>query len=91
MRPQSRTITVSYITPLIFNELYLKHAATLSCPCSTTTMPYNAFLYNNITFHPVCSSIFISQQWIDALYLPNTNVYEIWDFRTTANSQVSQF
>ncbi len=90
MKPQSRTIIISDITPLIFNQLNLEHAETLSCPCSTISMPYKTFVSNTITFHPVCSSIFVSQQWIQALYLPNARVYPPLDFRATASSQVNQ-
>ncbi|CAF0999681.1 unnamed protein product [Adineta steineri] len=87
MKPQSRTIIISPVTPIIFNQLYLKYAETLSCPCSTVTIPYSAFVNNTITFHPICSSIFVSQQWIQALYFPNASTYGVPDFRTTASSQ----
>ncbi len=88
--PSSQTITISHVTPVIFNQLYLEHAETLSCPCSTITVPYKDFVSNTITFHPVCSSIFVSQQWIQALYFINASRYGVTDFRTTANAQVSQ-
>ncbi|CAF0935223.1 unnamed protein product [Adineta steineri] len=69
MKPQSRSITISNITPDIFEELHLKHGPTLLCPCSNASVPYKIFISNTITHHPVCSSIFVSQQWIQALYL----------------------
>ena len=53
-------------------------------------MPYKTFGSNKIKFHPVCSSIFVTQQWIKSLYLPNASQYRVEDFRTTAYSQVSQ-
>ncbi|UJR29678.1 hypothetical protein I4U23_017226 [Adineta vaga] len=87
VKPQSRTIVVSKITPSIFKELYLQHAETLSCPCSIITMSYKSFISNAITFHPVCSSFFVSQQWIKALYLTDASTYGASDFRTTASSQ----
>jgi hypothetical protein len=90
VKPQSRTINISEVTPLIFNELYLKYGETLSCPCSTNAIPYKDFVSNTITFHPICSSIFVSQQWIAALYFENASAYGMPDFRTSASSQVSK-
>ncbi|CAF1356663.1 unnamed protein product [Adineta steineri] len=80
-------ITISPITPIIFNQLYREYNETLSCPCSTTMVPYKNFVSQKFTFHPVCSSIFVSQQWIEALYLFNATKYVPFDFRTTASSQ----
>ncbi|CAF1040155.1 unnamed protein product [Adineta ricciae] len=87
MRPESRTITTSPITLDLFEQLYIKHSTTLSCPCSKVAIPYNIFVSNLITFHPVCSSIFISEEWIRTLYLSDASRYGTLDFRTTANSQ----
>ncbi|CAF1018049.1 unnamed protein product [Adineta steineri] len=87
MKTESSTITVSDITPGKFDELCSKHKKTLSCPCSTISMPHKTFVSNIIKRHPVCKSIFVNQSWIEALYLLNANRYGIWDFRTTASSQ----
>jgi hypothetical protein len=89
MNPHLRTIPVSNISRDVFDQLYIEHAETLSCPCSTIKMPLKAFVSNTIKFHPVCSSIFISQEWIRALYLEDASRYGTGDFRTTASSQVS--
>ncbi|CAF1035748.1 unnamed protein product [Adineta steineri] len=86
---ESRMATVSNIAPAIFNQLRLKHKDSLLCPCSKATIPHKVFISNTIKFHPLCSSIFVSQQWIEALYLPNASNYEVTDFRTTASSQVN--
>ncbi|CAF1310468.1 unnamed protein product [Adineta steineri] len=80
-------VTISPITLNIFDELYLECNETLSCPCSTTMVPYKNFVSQKFTFHPVCSSIFVSQRWIEALYLSNATKYFSFDFRTTASSQ----
>ena len=90
MKPESRTVIISAVTPLIFNNLYLEHGETLSCPCVTNAIPYKVFVSNTITFHPVCTSIFVSPQWIQALSLGNASTYGVADFRTSASSQVSQ-
>ncbi|CAF1166632.1 unnamed protein product [Adineta steineri] len=87
MKIESSTVTVSDITPGKFNELYSKYNKTLSCPCSTTSISYKNFVSNTIKLHPVCSSRFVSQEWIHALYLLNASRYGVSDFRTTASSQ----
>ncbi|CAF4078850.1 unnamed protein product, partial [Adineta steineri] len=87
MKTESATVIVSNITPVKFDELYSKHKKTLSCPCSTISMPHKTFVSNIIKFHPVCKSIFVNQSWIEALYLLNASQYGVWDFRTTASSQ----
>ncbi|CAF4177800.1 unnamed protein product, partial [Adineta steineri] len=85
--PQTRIITVPNITPSLFKQLRIDYGETLSCPCSSTTMAYSEFVSNTIIFHPVCSSMFVSQQWIEALYLSNASAFLVMDFRTTASSQ----
>ncbi|CAF3912044.1 unnamed protein product [Adineta steineri] len=87
MQIESSTVTVSNITPVKFNELYSIHNKTLSCPCSSTSISYKNFVSNTIKTHPVCSSRFVSQEWIHALYLSNASRYGVSDFRTTASSQ----
>ncbi|CAF1242607.1 unnamed protein product [Adineta steineri] len=87
MKTESSTVTVYDITPVKFDELYSKYNKTLSCPCSTISMPHKTFVSNIIKFHPVCKSIFVNQSWIEALYLLNASEYGVWDFRTTASSQ----
>ncbi|CAF3928555.1 unnamed protein product, partial [Adineta steineri] len=81
-------ITISPITPFIFDQLYRKYNETLLCPCSTTMVPYKNFVSQEFTFHPVCSSIFVNQRWIEALYLSNATQYAPFDFRATASSQL---
>ncbi len=88
---ETRTIVISNNISDVIDKLYREYGETLSCPCSTITMPYESFISNPIKFHPVCSSIFINPQWIKALYLLDASRYGTGDFRTTASSQVSQF
>ncbi|CAF1225950.1 unnamed protein product [Adineta ricciae] len=57
------------------------------CPCSTITIPYQNVTVNNVTTHPICSSVFISREWVTKLYFENASEYGVWDFRTTAYSQ----
>lgn len=88
MKPQSRTIIISDINSEKFVELYLKYGEFVSCPCSKITTSYKRFISNRIEFHPVCSSFFVSQQFIESLYVDVRSSYGVLDFRTTAISQV---
>ena len=90
IKTQSTTIVISNITLDKFNELYSKHRETLSCPCSTITIPYENFTSTDVTIHSVCSSVFVDPEWIKALFAKEASQYGVWDFRTTAYSQVSQ-
>ncbi|UJR17370.1 hypothetical protein I4U23_004265 [Adineta vaga] len=87
INPQPRTIVVPSINPLRFDELYQKYNGTLSCPCSTSSILYKDFVSTRVTYHSVCDSIFVSSEWIKALYFENASQYGMLDFRTTASSQ----
>lgn len=91
MKPQARTVIITDIDQTKFEKLYSKHGEILSCSCSTITTLYKNFVSNTIKFHPVCSSFFVSQQWIKALYLPSRSSYGVADFRTIATSQVNYY
>ena len=53
-------------------------------------MPYEDLVTNTVAFHPLCSSVFINDQWIEALNLPYASALLVMDFRTTASSQVRE-
>lgn len=88
MKLQARTVVISNMDEYKFEKLYVEHGELLSCPCSTITTLYKTFVSHTIRFHPVCSSFFTSQQWIDVLYISNKHLYGVGDFRKTASSQV---
>ncbi|UJR06899.1 hypothetical protein I4U23_011189 [Adineta vaga] len=87
INPQPRTVFVSSITPHRFDELYQKYYETLSCPCATSSIPYKNFISTTVKYHSVCESIFVSSEWINALYSEDASQYGTLDFRTTASSQ----
>ena len=62
MKREFREIKVAPINSLIYNELYDKYGEALSCPCSKITIAYEDFVTNIITYHPVCTSTFITVQ-----------------------------
>ncbi|CAF1408051.1 unnamed protein product [Adineta ricciae] len=51
------------------------------------SIPFKSFVFHTIKYHPVCLSRFVSQQWIEELYLKDASTYGTGDFRSTASSQ----
>lgn len=86
---EDRTITYTDNIQAKFEEFYSEHDQFFICPCSTIRIPYRNFVSIKTEYHPVCESLFVSPQWIEALYFPNASRYGVADFRTTASSQVS--
>ncbi|CAF1323976.1 unnamed protein product [Adineta ricciae] len=52
-----------------YKELDSKYSTTLNCPCKKILIDYNEILYVNFTLHQVCSSFFVTQEWINYLSL----------------------
>ncbi|CAF4079112.1 unnamed protein product, partial [Adineta steineri] len=86
-RRGSRQMKVTPVSSSIYYDLKDKYDDMLSCPCSNVTIPYEDFVSNPITSHPVCSSVFISNQWFEALYSTDASKHGVADFRTTASHQ----
>jgi hypothetical protein len=88
LRLQTKFVTIYNPSLKTYKELENKYSTNLKCPCSTSTMPYKNFITTKTIMHQICSSDFVSRQWIDALFIPDAARYSAIDFRTTANSQV---
>ncbi|CAF1229595.1 unnamed protein product [Adineta ricciae] len=75
---------VSVTTPTFeqYQQLNSTHSQTLTCPCKHTSIDYHHFLRIEYTLHQVCTSVFVSSQWIEYLYHShdNKNVF-VEDFR----------
>jgi hypothetical protein len=69
-----------------YEDLLHKYATSLSCPCSRVTVPYLNFTWTTVEYHPVCSSVFVSQEWIDRLFTPNIGRIYQGDFHALASS-----
>ncbi|CAF1468736.1 unnamed protein product, partial [Adineta ricciae] len=85
--PPTQQVTVTNINPSLFEQLYEQHGETLHCSCSTASIPYKDFATNTVAFHPLCSSVYVSKEWIEALYSPYASAYFAMDFRKSASSQ----
>ena len=42
-----------------FQQLNSKYPSILSCPCTHTSIQSSTFMYNNVSFHPFCTSAFV--------------------------------
>ena len=51
-----------------FQYLIERYPDTLHCPCSKSGIAYKKFLFADAKFHAVCSSEYITQSWIDAVF-----------------------
>ena len=51
-----------------FAQLAGTYPDTLSCPCSKLAIGYESFVRARAEFHPVCSSEFVEQRWIDKIF-----------------------
>ncbi|CAF3741606.1 unnamed protein product [Adineta steineri] len=66
-----------------YEELYSKYPKTLTCPCKTIRINYTDILHINYTLHQVCTSIFVTKDWIDYLtYTGEFNTIYGDDFRS---------
>ncbi|CAF1054227.1 unnamed protein product [Adineta steineri] len=87
--------STTQITPIIvfkptikeYKELIEQHPNTLSCPCERIAISYGEFINILPVYHQICSSDFVSQQWIDYLFYENSSYYFQLDFRHSASAQ----
>ena len=59
----------------------------VNCPCSQISTLYGSFVRLIPIYHPICSSEFISQTWIEMLFDNMTAFRFLADFRAIASTQ----
>ncbi|CAF4012681.1 unnamed protein product, partial [Adineta steineri] len=65
-------------------DLYSQYPQTLTCPCTIITIKYEKFLEIDYTLHQLCSSSFVTDDWIAYLAEAETDdVSALFDFRYT--------
>ena len=69
-----------------YYQLLSMYPESLMCPCSQSSIYYGEFLNVEYTFHEVCSSIFVGQDWINQLVMPAEMRVLPNDFRSTSSS-----
>lgn len=75
--------TVQFNKPSIndYRNLNSIHSSTLACPCSKLAVPYKSLLTLEPVFHPICSSDFISNEWLLYMYREIPNIYDPIELR----------
>ncbi|CAF1430382.1 unnamed protein product [Adineta ricciae] len=83
LTPETNSLMIAY--PTEEQVRTLPHDA--ECPCSRLSFPYGTFVTVNGTFHPICSSDFVSDRWIQMLFSASnaTDLYSS-DIRSIGNS-----
>ncbi|CAF4141284.1 unnamed protein product [Adineta steineri] len=83
------TVEINKPTYSTYQTLSLNYSQSLQCFCSDISLPYKSFLTIKPRFHDLCSSQFVSQDWINYLYGGGNLVYRysFTDFRASAVGQ----
>ncbi|UJR19732.1 hypothetical protein I4U23_022866 [Adineta vaga] len=68
-----------------YEQIRIKYPNSLTCPCNEISIKYEKFIKFEQIYHHVCSSYFVSQEWID--YLHVAEKIDEGDFRSTGSSQ----
>ncbi|CAF1052282.1 unnamed protein product [Adineta ricciae] len=70
-----------------YSSYYSSYPQTLSCACTQISISYETFIKIKYSFHQVCSSFLVTQQWIDYLATFRTNsTTHLDDFRLVSTS-----
>ncbi|CAF1529605.1 unnamed protein product [Adineta ricciae] len=81
----TQTVTINQPTLTKYLELSSLHSQTLTCDCQQISINYQTFLQIKYTFHQICNSIFITQNWFDFLSGGRPNeIVLVEDFRRTS-------
>ena len=87
----ARLLTVSINKPSlsVYEDLLKAQPQSLQCPCSKISFNYETFLSIDFRSHAICSSPFVSEDWILFTYQQNGPFlrFERTDFRRTAVGQ----
>jgi hypothetical protein len=65
----TQVVTIMQLSLVTYEKLFNEQSVTLQCPCSKLSIPYGAFLNVTFVLHQVCSSNFISPEWLNYLTL----------------------
>jgi len=72
--PELQTVTIPSVTQDEYEKLEQKYSQTLRCPCEKISIEYEQFSSIQPIFHPICSSIYINEEWFsEYLSFPISN------------------
>ncbi|CAF3537998.1 unnamed protein product [Rotaria sp. Silwood1] len=84
--PQMTTEKIQSPSISDYERLQKQYSDTLQCLCSKISIPYYRFTNVDLSFHQVCSSYFISQEWIDFLFKNDGGNLWPMDVRTSLSA-----
>ncbi|CAF1538460.1 unnamed protein product [Didymodactylos carnosus] len=79
--PRIKTITIKSPTIEQYTKLYEKYPQTLTCQCSSISVSYGTFIQLSLKYHQLCSSQFITEEWIEYLNTISSDQLYYRDFR----------
>jgi hypothetical protein len=87
--PHTTTVEIMKPSLSMYKDLVAQSYDSLECPCAQISIKYESFLNIQPRFHEVCSSDFISDQWITYVYgtIPPVKQFSPTDFLYSASGQ----
>ncbi|CAF1521372.1 unnamed protein product, partial [Adineta steineri] len=68
LKQETVTVSVPYPSLSKYEELFVQYPITLQCPCDRITIKFNEFISQiEPQYHQICSSVFVSQRWLDSV------------------------
>ncbi|CAF2215269.1 unnamed protein product, partial [Rotaria magnacalcarata] len=89
-KPKAITIQINKPSLSNYKDSLKDHSYSLQCSCSQISFPYETFVDIESRFHDLCSSQFISDEWIHYLY-GEGNVFLRFSFDDYRYSALGQF
>ena len=81
----NKTVTIKNPTIDEYLQLYARYPQTLTCPCTHISIKYEMIVTVEFSLHQVCTSDFVTNDWIDYLILVASGIKVHYDdFRRTA-------
>ncbi|CAM4790538.1 unnamed protein product [Rotaria magnacalcarata] len=81
----TKTLTLKQPTSDQYAQLYDKYQASITCPCTQISIDYGIFIHVNYTLHQVCTSAFVTKDWVTYLRIARgTQFLSVFDFRLTS-------
>ncbi|CAF4897911.1 unnamed protein product, partial [Rotaria sp. Silwood2] len=92
-KPKSVTLQIIKPSLLNYKDVLKDYSYSLQCSCSQISIRYETFLYIELHFHDLCSSQFISDEWIHYIYGEGnlSRRFSFDDYRYSAPGQFLYF
>ena len=91
LKEDTVTVTVNSPSTSSYTRLYIQYPTTLKCPCNQIANKYSKFILQiEPQYHQICSSSFISTEWVETLQAESTLAWSFpygEDFRGTIRLQ----